>query len=64
MEACGQYVHQKAADELICRERHALVAFATFAPVVLPLEGDALLITCDRAAIGDGDAVGVAREIA
>ena len=64
MEACGQHVHEKAADELVCGERHHLVALATFEPVVLPLEGDAFLVACDQAAIGDGDAVGVAREIA
>ena len=63
MEACGQHVHEKAADELVGREGHHLVSLAPFAPVVLPLEGDALVIACDQAAIGDGDAMGVAREI-
>ena len=32
--------------------------------VVLPFEGDALVIGCDQAAVGDGDAVGIAGEIA
>jgi hypothetical protein len=36
MEACGQHVHEKAADELVGGERHHLVALATFKPVVLP----------------------------
>src|SRR5262249_32223583 len=31
---------------------------------LLPFEGDAALIACDQAAIGDGDAMGVAREVA
>jgi hypothetical protein len=34
MEARGQHVHEKAADKLVCRERHALVALAPFEPVV------------------------------
>jgi hypothetical protein len=60
MEACGQHVHEKATDELVGGERHHLVAVGTFDPVVLPLEGDAVLVACDQAAIGDGDAMGVA----
>ena len=42
MEARGQHVHEKAADELVGGERHDLVALATFEPVVLPLEGEPL----------------------
>src|SRR5436309_15084646 len=44
-------------------QRHGLVAARSFDPVVLPLEGDAGLVGCDQPTIGDGDAVGVAREI-
>src|SRR5437016_12482922 len=51
MEACGQHVHEKAANELIWHERHALVARATFEPVVLPLEGDALFIGCEQTSV-------------
>ena len=64
MEARGQHVHEKAADELVGRERHQLVAVGTFDPVVLPLEGDACLIACEQAAIGNGDPMSVAREVA
>jgi len=64
MEACGQHVHEEAADELVDGERHHLVALAAFEPVVLPLEGDALVVACEQAAIGDGNAMGVAGEIA
>src|SRR5262245_26095870 len=64
VEACGQYVDEEAADELVGGEGHHLVSFAAFDPVVLPLEGDAAVIACDQASIRDGDAVGVAREIA
>src|SRR5436190_21469591 len=51
VEACGQHVDEKAADELGGSERHHLVAVRTFEPVVLPLEGDAFLIASDQAAI-------------
>ena len=64
VEACGQHVHEEAADELVHGERHHLVALAAFEPVVLPLEGDALVVACEQAAIGDGNAMGVAGEIA
>ena len=45
-------------------ERHLLVAFGTFETVVLPLEGDPLVVEGDEAAVGDGNAMRVAREIA
>ena len=51
VEACGQDVDEKAADELVGGERHQLVAVWTFDPVILPLEGYAFLIACDQAAI-------------
>ena len=63
MEALWQDVDEEAADELVGCERHALVAVAAFDPVILPPEGDAGVIECDQPAVGDGDAVGVAREI-
>src|SRR5215468_21932 len=64
MEALRQDVHQEATDELVGIERHHRVSLATFEAVVLPLEGDALVIERDQAAVGDGDAMGVAGEIA
>ncbi len=39
VEACGQHVHEKAANELVGGKRHHLAALGTFDPVVLPLEG-------------------------
>ena len=63
MEALGQHVHQEAPDELVRGQRHRLVAARPFDPVILPLEGDAGLVGRDQPAIGDGDAVGVARQI-
>jgi len=53
-------VNEKAADELVGCERHRFVSIAAFDPIVLPPEGDAMLVVCDQAAVGDGDAVGVA----
>ena len=63
VEAGWQDVDQEAADELVCRERHALVSIAARDAVVLPLEGDALLVEGNQAAVGDGDTVGVTRQI-
>ena len=59
----GQDVHQEAPDELVGRQRHRLVAARPFDPVILPLEGDAVVVGRDQPAIGDGDAVGVARQV-
>src|SRR4029077_17021406 len=64
VEAWWQDVHQETPDELVGIERHDLVSLGTFDPIILPREGDALVVECDEAAIGDGDARRVAREIA
>src|SRR5229473_1222106 len=64
VEAGGQHVDEEAADELVGVECHELEALAPFDAIVLPLEGDALFIERDQAAVGDGDAMGVARQIA
>ena len=63
MESAGQDVAQEPADEVVGRERHHLVSIAAFDPVVLPLEGDALVVERDQPTVGDGDAVGVAGQI-
>ena len=57
-------VHQETADELVGIERHHPVSLPTIETVILPLEGDAVVIDRDQAAVGDGDAMGVASEIA
>src|ERR1700676_4113838 len=44
-------------------ERHHLGAFVALGAVVLPIEGDAVEVGRDEPAVGDGDAVGVARHI-
>ena len=63
VEALGQDVDEESTDELVCGECHALVSISALDSVVFPLEGDAVLVECDQAAIGDGNAVGIAGEI-
>ena len=64
METLGQHVHQEAADEVMRRERHRLPAVGPVDAVVLPPEGGGIGVGGDQSAVGDGDAMGVAREIA
>src|ERR1700674_3544510 len=63
MEAVWQHMDEEAADELAGRERHGLEALAPVTAVILPLEGDAVAVAGDQPAVGDGDAVGIARQI-
>ena len=48
MEALGQCVDQEPADELMCVERHCLVAAGSLDPVVLTLNVTALSSTATR----------------
>jgi hypothetical protein len=61
MEAGRQDVQEEPAHELARIERHDLAA--AFLPVVLPEETDGIVCHGDEAAVGDGDAMGVAAEI-
>ena len=63
VEAGWQHVDEEAADELEGPERHALVSITALDAVVLPLEGDAVLVEGNQATVGDGNTVGVARQI-
>src|SRR5215216_1731784 len=54
---------EEAVDDLAARQGHDLVPLPSLGTIVLPLEGDAVVVEGDQAAIGDGDAVGVAAEI-
>jgi hypothetical protein len=63
VEAAGRHMDEEAADELVYVERHRLEPFAPVAALVLPSEGDAVAIERDQAAVGDGDTVGVARQV-
>jgi len=46
VKAARQYMDQKTADELVGCKRHLLVSIAAFDAVVLPPEGDGLLVEC------------------
>jgi len=61
VEAVGQCVKKEAADELVGFESHNFCR-AVLA-VILPGEGNMILVECDEPAIGDRDAMGVAAEI-
>ena len=63
MKAFRQNVHQKAADELVRGEGHELVSLGTLDPVVFVFERDGHPVRGDQAAVGDGDAMRVAREV-
>ena len=54
---------KEAADELVGGEQHDLLPRATFDAVILVFESDAVAVAGKQAAVGDGDAVGVARQI-
>ncbi len=63
MKATRQHVQQEAAHELFGSQSHGLVARPAVSPVVLPAESHAAIITGEEPAVGDGDPVGVTREI-
>jgi len=63
VQAFWQHVNEEAAGELVGCKRHLLASIAALDAIILPLEGDASLVKGDQAAVGDGDAVGVARQI-
>ena len=63
VEALRQDMDEEAADELADSERHQLVPMVAFDPVVLPPESDAGVVERNQTAVGDGDTVGIAREI-
>jgi hypothetical protein len=63
VETVRQDMEQEAADELVRCERHDALPLRTIAAVVFVAEGDTGLIERKQALVGDGDPVGVAREI-
>jgi len=63
MEAAWQHVDQEPADKLADVEGHRGVPAGAFDPVVFDLERDGVLVDCNQAAVRDGDAVGVTRQI-
>src|SRR6516162_2177352 len=63
VEPAGQHVDEEAADELVDYERHQLAVWLLLVAVILPFEGDPGIVECDKAAVGNGDTVSVARKI-
>lgn len=63
VEAPGQDMGQEAADELVGLERHDALTVGAVATVILDPERHLIFIEGDEAAVRDGDAVGIAREI-
>jgi hypothetical protein len=63
MEALGQNVNEKPADELADIEYHRRVQAGAFDPVVFDLEHDAVLVDRDQTAVRAGVAVGISRQI-
>ena len=60
VKALGQHVHEEPTHELGRLERHGCVPVRAFKAVVLVFERDAVRVGGDQAAVGDGDAMGVA----
>jgi hypothetical protein len=54
----GQNVDEEGSQELICGDGQDLLLAA--ARVVLPAEGDSILLECHEAMVGNGDTVSVA----
>jgi len=61
-EAFWQHVEEESAQELVGVERHDAQLAAV--GIVFPAEGDALAVEAEQAVVGDGDAMGVASQVA
>ena len=61
LKAFGQDVQQKAADELVGGESHALLSVAV--AIVFPAEADPAFLDGKKAVVGESDAMGVSRDI-
>ena len=63
MEAARQHVEQETPHELADVEAHDFALVSTALPIVLPAETDVGLVEIEQAAVGDRDAMRIAREI-
>jgi hypothetical protein len=61
-EAAGQHMQQEATQELWCHERHHSLVISV--GIVSPAEGDLMVGEGNETVVGEGDAVGVAGEVA
>jgi len=60
VEALGQDVGQESSDELVGVQCHCLPPLWSIDAVILPAEGDAVVVGRDQSTVGDGDTVGIA----
>jgi len=60
-QSAGQHVKQEAAQELISGNGHDLLLAAV--GIISPAEGDAIVLEGHEAMVGNGDAMGVARQV-
>lgn len=63
MESFWKDVDQEAPDELMNIEDHDFVAFRPFSSIILPGEGDSLVVDADQSSVSGGDPVDIAGEI-
>jgi N-terminal domain of anti-restriction factor ArdC len=63
VKTCWRDMDEEAADELIGCEPHDLLPRVAIDAVILVLERDAGAVAGKQAAVGEGDAVGIARQI-
>ena len=63
VESFWKDVDQEAPDEFMDIEGHDLVALRPLGSIILPGEGDGLVVDADEPTVGDGDPVGIAGEI-
>ncbi len=63
VKATGQDLAEQAPAELVGSQGHGLGAITRVGAIVVPLEGDATLITGNQTAVGDRHSMGVARPL-
>lgn len=61
LQAAGKSVEQKTADELVSLQSHGFLALLM--PIILPTEGDSILLGTDQVLIGNGDPMCIASQI-
>ena len=63
VESFWEDVDEEAPDEFMDRQVHGFVAISAFGSIVLPLEGDGLIVGTDKSSIADSNPVGIAGEV-
>lgn len=62
VKPAGQQVDEEAADELVDGERHHFAVWLLLVAVILSFESSPGVVECNKAAVGSGDTVSVARQ--